>query len=293
MSHFTLLVTVDGSTKQADIQSKVSELLEPFNESTEVAPYIRNTKQQLIDSERKEILDYANTGLYSEYLKDPAAYIKTIRNNRGHLRYLGVPDQELPALPSFEKQEFETFWEKLEREDAEKEAQREAESKAPATEREKLLNLTFPEKLAGVEDDEFVFKLAALWHEAYGEEDEDGNVRTSGIDSEGNEWSTYNPKSQWDWWSIGGRWDGMLNNTAGQKAEKYNGSNILRNRDLRRPESTFAYLTKDGVWNEKGQMGWFGMSSNEKDQEVWDKQMAEYLLATPGEDWLVVVDCHI
>lgn len=289
MSHFTLLVTVDGATKEADIQSKVSELLEPFNENTQVAPYIRNTKQQLIDSERKEILDYAETGLYAKYLEDPAAYIKST-NNRGHLRYLGVADPELPALPSFDKP-LETFWDKLERESAEKDEA--VAVKEPETERDVLLKLTFPEKLAGVEDDEFLFKLASLWHETYGEEDEDGNVSTSGLDAEGNEWSTYNPKSQWDWWVIGGRWEGMLNNTAGQKAEKWDGKNILRNRDLRRPESTFAYLTKEGVWHEKGSMGWFGMSNDKHAQVDWDRKMAEYLLSIPGEDWLVVVDCHI
>jgi hypothetical protein len=85
----------------------------------------------------------------------------------------------------------------------------------------------------------------------------------------------------------------MLNNTAGRKAEKYNGSNVLRRRDLRVPESTFAYVTKDGEWVEQGSMGWFGMSTDKYTQEDWDKHMAEYLLTVPGEDWLVVVDCHI
>lgn len=30
------------------------------------------------------------------------------------------------------------------------------------------------------------------------------------IDEADNIWSTYNPKSKWDWWVIGGRWDGSL-----------------------------------------------------------------------------------
>jgi len=30
------------------------------------------------------------------------------------------------------------------------------------------------------------------------------------IDSKGNALSTYNPKSKWDWYSIGGRWQGLL-----------------------------------------------------------------------------------
>lgn len=29
-------------------------------------------------------------------------------------------------------------------------------------------------------------------------------------DEEGNEWSTYNPNSKWDWYSVGGRWVGSL-----------------------------------------------------------------------------------
>lgn len=30
-------------------------------------------------------------------------------------------------------------------------------------------------------------------------------------DEAGNIYSTYNPKSKWDWWYEGGRWGGMLN----------------------------------------------------------------------------------
>ena len=32
----------------------------------------------------------------------------------------------------------------------------------------------------------------------------------SQTDADGNIYSTYNPDSQWDWWSEGGRWGGML-----------------------------------------------------------------------------------
>lgn len=30
------------------------------------------------------------------------------------------------------------------------------------------------------------------------------------LDEQGNKWSTYNPKSKWDWYSLGGRWCGTL-----------------------------------------------------------------------------------
>ena len=30
-------------------------------------------------------------------------------------------------------------------------------------------------------------------------------------DEDGNELSTYNPNSKWDWWTVGGRWSGYFN----------------------------------------------------------------------------------
>ena len=33
-----------------------------------------------------------------------------------------------------------------------------------------------------------------------------------GIDEKGNALSTYNPNSKWDWWEIGGRWNGLIKN---------------------------------------------------------------------------------
>ncbi len=38
----------------------------------------------------------------------------------------------------------------------------------------------------------------------------------SEYDKDGNELSTYNPKSKWDWYSIGGRWDGELKTKSGE-----------------------------------------------------------------------------
>lgn len=47
------------------------------------------------------------------------------------------------------------------------------------------------------------------YYQKYGD---DWNGNAWRIDSEGNwqEYSTYNPESKWDWYSIGGRWSGML-----------------------------------------------------------------------------------
>jgi len=55
---------------------------------------------------------------------------------------------------------------------------------------------------------------------------------------------------------------------------------------------TFA-VVKDGVWHERGKMGWFAFVSDEKDKVVWAEEFNTMLKSLPGETWLTVVDCHI
>lgn len=52
-------------------------------------------------------------------------------------------------------------------------------------------------------------------------------------------------------------------------------------------------VVKDGKWYARGEMGWFGMSSNEITLEEWDKQFAKLIDETPDDHWLAIVDCHI
>ena len=59
------------------------------------------------------------------------------------------------------------------------------------------------------------------------------------------------------------------------------------------PFSTYAVITEDGKWYEKGKMGWWGMSSNEKDENVWLAEFNKMLNEIPEDRWLTVVDCHI
>lgn len=56
--------------------------------------------------------------------------------------------------------------------------------------------------------------------------------------------------------------------------------------------STFAVL-KDGKWYEKGDMGWWGMVSDEKDQDTWNKQVTELLKNLPDDTLISIYDCHI
>ena len=55
---------------------------------------------------------------------------------------------------------------------------------------------------------------------------------------------------------------------------------------------TFAVLI-DGTWNEKGEMGWFGVVHNEKEADNW-RDIYETILNNISDDMqITVVDCHI
>jgi hypothetical protein len=129
------------------------------------------------------------------------------------------------------------------------------------------------------------------------------------LDSEGNLLSTYNPKSKWDWYAVGGRWDGCVMNwteeiehpeekvteryTREAWTEKKGGVNHLQKKDLEKFSGTFAFLDAAGQWHERGRMGWFGMVSDEQDPNEWDAQLKQLVEDVADEDWLVVVDVHI
>lgn len=56
--------------------------------------------------------------------------------------------------------------------------------------------------------------------------------------------------------------------------------------------STFAVLI-DGEWHEKGDMGWFGMVANEKDEDNWLDEWFELVTTTNDNQLFTIVDCHI
>lgn len=179
-----------------------------------------------------------------------------------------------------------------------------------------------------------------------------------------------NPNAQWDWWTIGGRWSGMLMDKSGRKVDQgvlssLDFATVIRNarhkaqndfdeaaiiingrtwkswndtrksmgsideaRDFYHKQevvcdlckindhpffdvdqflsdrdsyidtkgnssiSTFA-VVKDGVWYQKGDMGWWGCVSDEKDQDKWNKEYLNLLKSTPDDHTLTIVDCHI
>jgi len=56
--------------------------------------------------------------------------------------------------------------------------------------------------------------------------------------------------------------------------------------------TTFAVITPDGKWYEKGEMSWWACVSNEEAE--WDEKYKERFLDTANPEWtLTIVDCHI
>lgn len=56
--------------------------------------------------------------------------------------------------------------------------------------------------------------------------------------------------------------------------------------------STFA-LVMDGRWTAKGEMGWFGCSTEETPHAEWNRRMNELLDSLPDDTLITIVDCHI
>lgn len=52
-------------------------------------------------------------------------------------------------------------------------------------------------------------------------------------------------------------------------------------------------VLKDGEWYSKGEMGWFGMSSDNVDPDTWDERVWELLRDLPKDTLITAVDCHI
>lgn len=59
-------------------------------------------------------------------------------------------------------------------------------------------------------------------------------------------------------------------------------------------DAPWAFITPDGVWHEKGAMGWFACSDATKDsRQSFAKEWEAAIAAAAPDDWVVLVDCHI
>lgn len=141
-----------------------------------------------------------------------------------------------------------------------------------------------------------------------------------------------NPNAQWDWYEVGGRWSGILLNKKGNRVDECKLKDIdwttmyekskkeaeerwdsapegihrffagihkddTRESYVKRQSefSTYAVITPDGEWHSKGDMGWFGISSEtEEESKAWDLSFFNRFIKDADQELtLVIVDCHI
>lgn len=121
------------------------------------------------------------------------------------------------------------------------------------------------------------------------------------LDENDNLISSYNPNSKWDWYCIGGRWDGYLYLKETDSEGNRIGVNHAYMNEIdwdymfEQNRYSFCYVTEEGDWIERGNMGWWGCVSNEKDLDIWETEFKNYIKSLDPEDNLLVtvVDFHI
>lgn len=151
------------------------------------------------------------------------------------------------------------------------------------------------------------------------------------IDYNGNIYSTYNPNSKWDYYSLGGWCIGeyiedddvkvkdivfLQNKEEYDDAIEFWNENIIgdggnnfykKEYYINRYKTaekyaeycssfhTYAVITPDGKWHSPGEVGWFATSS-ESDEEYtdwWEHYKERFIDAADPEWILTIVDCHI
>ncbi len=111
------------------------------------------------------------------------------------------------------------------------------------------------------------------------------------IIKEGDVYSCYNPESKWDWYNdAGGRWGDYLPLLNGDRASQAYSCEI----DWDEIKTPFCFVDEEGEWHEVGEMGWWGITHNEKERDAWESEFREYINTIKHSDILVTaVDFHI
>ena len=89
------------------------------------------------------------------------------------------------------------------------------------------------------------------------------------------------------------RWyDALSKHLKGETLEEYkarNGATDVDQYMLR----AYAFVDRNGDWAGSGDMGWFGISSNDKDERVWKDELQKLMSEAQDDDYIVSIDCHI
>lgn len=121
-------------------------------------------------------------------------------------------------------------------------------------------------------------------------------------------WTTFNSQAKWDWYGIGGRYNGLIRNQQMVSEENHwtrvstLEDNMLEVKLLDHVLECYALLTPDGIWHEMRDWDWSAPwdETQRETFEVWRKEEEQRwqqeiitLLQPYQNDLLVGVDIHI
>ena len=282
MSHFCGLVIM---TPEYAENNGFEDSLEKYNENMEYEPYVSG---EVSDYEKVRFLEYYNKDKVDEYaLKNEFADTYT--------------DVE-------EFQSFEDLKNKCDYEENRKHYIR-AFVYDHKDEYSKFFIKKFPELFADF--DKQYEEHGEGWNDYQWKKNDDGVWE---------EWSTYNKNSKWDWYSLGGRWSKCIKTKSGEfvdecfldeidwspfKPEDYEEETKKdwSGNEYRKLKDSVKYhytendvpfcLIIDGVWYERGKMGWWACVSDEKENSDWNEEFMNLIKALPEKSIVANYDFHI
>lgn len=290
MSHFCVLVIGE------DPESQLSK----FDENLVMPRYVSYTKEQLIAKKREEIEEYKN-GTYTKFLKDPVKY-ESECSNEAHINYL---KNEFPKKLKWTDEEI--YLDAIEFEEKE-DIGKDGEIYSTYNPNSKWDwyqlggrysgRLILKESTKGKLGD-----LTLLADEAYKKEYE--KWKKTGVKAD------QARKKDIDF-------DKMLKDriyTAKEEYAKFKKEYLLAQTDNEKNTICFMYeinpdtteeqylkdivafssfaVLKNGEWFERGEMGWWGMVKDEKENDVWQKEFDKLIKDLPENTLLSIYDCHI
>jgi len=295
MSHFAILVIGDN----------VEEQLAKYDENIEMPRYVKHTKEELIAKEKESIEEYKNT-TYAEYLADPVKYAENV-NNEGHLKYLR---EDFPKKLEMNDEEIYQYAMRYYDEDqigpnGEVYSTYNPDSKWDWYEVGGRWAGTIAVK-DGVEIDEPNFSWgwdADSRAKVIAEGLKTDSAYVKDVDFSKMHRTEEDYKNALRFWELIVEGDKPKNKEEEEqvkwsfyKPEYY----IKRYKDKEtyaKCNSSFSMwaVVKDGVWYEKGEMGWWAMSSETDDEALdWEMNFFDRFIKDLPEDTLItVVDCHI
>lgn len=273
MSHFNLAIFTE------DEHADLDEIMDPFYEGNRVEPHIDMTKSELIEEARRQMQSIFETR-YAEWKANPSEYEKG--TNPSHIEYL----KKLPEL--MKRSDEELYQEAIEGcgeddidEDGNLLSTYNPDSKWDWYEvggRWHGMLLLKPGKTGRRGSPDLMTPSAGNYDSAYAADIDFEQMRKNSI-------ASLTPYEKFI--------------TSGPYKEEYMRQRYPSEMDYIQRNScfhTYAVLTPDGTWHAPGEMGWFGVSSeNSEEKHNWELDYYEHFIkpAISNGWYMTVVDCHI